>query len=214
MQQTVDMISEYCPESDMYCLVTQRQFDPITCAIFTAKDLSKMAKTWNFHQELKSDSKQVLPHIFQCKMPPRFAIFSQSTQVLNKYDGGNTVIFEDKHKNKETFREKFFRKRTSGGVETPYQDPQTKKSIPSLIYYFCRKYAQIIDQVLEISVSEKSQEELKTTLNNQDSSSLTIEKLIEIGAKWEEKSIELPSAKEVKKLGFKRIFNAIKKTHG
>lgn len=198
MQETLDMVQKHCPTSDIYCLISQRQFDPFSCVTYTAKDLAKMAQSYNFHQELRIDAKERVTHIYQCKMPARFEIFSQSEERAFKKFPEESVVFQ-KHGEEESFKEKFYRERITDGVKTPFQR-ESGENVPSLIYHFSKKYAEEINRVLENCTTDQSQEELKAKLLDQDSSSLTIDRLFAIGRKWEEDFSHQPSHPHLKNI--------------
>ncbi len=85
-------------------------------------------------------------------------------------------IFKNEERVGPTFEEKIYKPRESGGVTTPYRDGGSP--VPSLLDHFARKYAQKIDSVVEIL----DPAQLSEILDNQSSTHLTEERLLNIGA--------------------------------
>ncbi len=164
-------------EGNIYYASTEIQKDHHSCYTFTAKVLSKMSSTSDLAEELegyileetKYDSAR--RRIIECKYPERFAILSQSKEEIRQYmqDGlfNEGEIFNNKEGASQTFEEKIYKPRTSGGVTTPYRDKGSP--VPSLLDHFPRKYAQKIDSVVEIL----DHAQLSEILDNQSSQHLT-----------------------------------------
>jgi len=179
-------------KGDIYYASTEIQKDHHSCYTFTAKILSKMSNTTDLAKELENykvgESVTNSIKVIECKYPERFAILAQSKEEIRDYmsdslfhEGG---IFKNKEGVGQTFEDKIYKPRTSGGVQTPYT--YDENLVPSLLDYFARKYAQKIDEVIE----RLEPAEVSRILNNQDSGCLTAEKLLNIGAETGSDSLE------------------------